>query len=437
MIDDSDLKQVILFSFKKQTFAWGELEMPYNVTLLDEQLELIQSLLLAFGQKPPSETLETWRKLIATDLVSQSTNLPSHWIFTYKPVNEVRGGLPAGFDIKFKSSNNNYCSEQTLAWGQLRMPALPSFIDEIIEQIAKILTALKQDLSKEELNQWKETIANKLPRWFQASPNAYIILNYQPLKPNLGLIGGVNLKISTEIKSIENYYHQWTESREGALFGTHADAKVIDIAQHLGSIPILDVGAGTGRNSLVLAEAGYPVDALELTKVLSDNLVETARQKNLSLNVIQGDIFQQNLSLPLAPYKLIILAEVIASHLRSPQQVRKLMTHLCELLQPDGIILFNTFLAIDGYKPPAKVRELAQFYWSYLMTRKELMLSLEGLSLKIIADESVHDYEKKHLPSEAWPPTSWFINWSTGRNVFPLKISPPMELRWITLQLDK
>jgi 2-polyprenyl-3-methyl-5-hydroxy-6-metoxy-1,4-benzoquinol methylase len=443
MANESDLNQVLLFSFKKQTFASGELEMPYNPNLLNEQIELIKSLLLAFGQKPPLTTINHWRKLIQVDLANQGANSASRWIFAYKPVNDINGGLPAGFEIKFKFKNPdcNSMSQQNspeiLASGQLKMPAVPSFIEEHIQQIAKVLKALRQDINIEELNQWKNMIAAKLPQWFQASPNAYLIINYQPLDPDLGLAGGVNLTITGKIKSIEDSYHQWTEIRKGALFGTHPDAKVMNIAQTLGetaSVSMLDVGAGTGRNSLALAQLGYPVDALELTQILCDRLQQTAIKENLFLNIIQGDIFNSELILPLAPYKLIILAEVIASHLRSPQQVRQLIIRLCELLQPGGLLLFNTFLAVDGYQPPQKVRELAQFYWSYVMTREELQSSLEGLPLTIIADESVHDYEKTHLPPEGWPPTSWFINWSTGRNVFPLKMTPPIELRWITIK---
>jgi 2-polyprenyl-3-methyl-5-hydroxy-6-metoxy-1,4-benzoquinol methylase len=439
----SDLAQALLFSFKKQVFAWGELEMPYNLALLDGQMQLIQSLLLALGQKPPSTELDAWRKWIEVDLAAQGADLSCRWVFSYKPLGQPNGGLPAGFEIKFKlqppPGNPLPYQGQTLAWGHVKMPALPSFIDEHIKQIDKILRALEQELSSTELAAWRQAIASRLPPWFQASANAYLIVNYEPLEPRLGLAGGVNLQINTEIKSLNTFYHQWTETREGALFGTHADAKVMHTAQslgHIAGVSVLDAGAGTGRNSLALAQAGYPVDALELTQVLCDRLRETAMKKNLSLNVIEGDIFASHLALPLAPYKLIVLAEVIASHLRNPQQVRELISRLCKLLQPGGMLLFNTFVAIDEYEPPQQVRELAQFYWSYVMTRKELKSVLEGLPLTLIADESVHDYEKAHLPAEAWPPTSWFINWSTGRNVFPLKTIPPIELRWILLKYN-
>jgi hypothetical protein len=51
----------------------------------------------------------------------------------------------------------------------------------------------------------------------------------------------------------------------------------------------------------------------------------------------------------------------------------------------------------------------------------------------LIADDSVCDYEKAHLPTDAWPPTAWFESWSTGRDVFKdvARESSPIDLRWL------
>jgi hypothetical protein len=56
-----------------------------------------------------------------------------------------------------------------------------------------------------------------------------------------------------------------------------------------------------------------------------------------------------------------------------------------------------------------------------------------GLPLELIADDSVCDYEKAHLPTDAWPPTAWFESWSTGRDVFKdvARESSPIDLRWL------
>jgi predicted RNA methylase len=46
---------------------------------------------------------------------------------------------------------------------------------------------------------------------------------------------------------------------------THPDAKVMAVAAQLGDakmVKILDVGAGTGRNTFALAERGHPVEPI-------------------------------------------------------------------------------------------------------------------------------------------------------------------------------
>jgi hypothetical protein len=107
------------------------------------------------------------------------------------------------------------------------------------------------------------------------------------------------------------------------------------------------------------------------------------------------------------------------------------MMLMSEAIAPGGFLLFNLFLTVDDYEPNDIVRELSQFCWSYVMTRQELQDCLADLPLEIISDESVFDYERLHLPPEAFPPTAWFTNWATGRNLFPIQEAPPAELRWI------
>jgi hypothetical protein len=77
---------------------------------------------------------------------------------------------------------------------------------------------------------------------------------------------------------------------------------------------------------------------------------------------------------------------------------------------------------------------MSELSWSYLITRQELQAAIEGLPLEIISDESVIEYEQKHLPDSAWPPTPWFVSWASGRDLFPVQEIPPLELRWILVK---
>ena len=70
----------------------------------------------------------------------------------------------------------------------------------------------------------------------------------------------------------------------------------------------LDVAAGTGRNALFLAEAGYAVDALDSSRVGLEIARETARERGIEdrLNPIQADV--PTYSFPPDAYELITIS---------------------------------------------------------------------------------------------------------------------------------
>ena len=137
-----------------------------------------------------------------------------------------------------------------------------------------------------------------------------------------------------------------------ALFGVHPDAKVMDLARaqgELGSTPILDVGAGTGRNALPLGRAGFPTDAVALTPALATILRDRARAAGSEVRVFEGDATDRTLDLPKRHYRLVVIAEVVSSHIRDPDHLRRLFAVVADVLRPGGFVLFNTFLPAEGY----------------------------------------------------------------------------------------
>ena len=116
-------------------------------------------------------------------------------------------------------------------------------------------------------------------------------------------------------------------------------------------VPVLDVGAGTGRNALPLARLGHPTYALEMVQSLADVMRKDAEEEKLPVTVIVDDVTAPNLVLPRNDFKLIFLAEVIASHFGDSDAVRRAVANLAPALAPGGLLLFSTFLARDGYKP--------------------------------------------------------------------------------------
>jgi SAM-dependent methyltransferase len=319
--------------------------------------------------------------------------------------------------------------------GDLIMPCIPSMKHDYFQRIHAIFKACGITPTPEKLKELHQQILAKINQGFQESPHSRIRIKSESiLEPERGLTFNIGLMNY----SVVAQYQDWLQNRKPPLFGTHPDAKLMAVAAALGEpsqVPVLDVGAGTGRNTIPLAQAGYPVDAVELTPEFVQQIQSQAQELGLPVRVFLGDILApREVKLRPAHYRLVVLAEVVASHFKNVEQLRLLLAKMADCLQSGGLLLFSTFLTVDDYEPNEVARQLSQVNWSCLFTRQDLAEAIMQLPLEIVADESVVEYEKKHLPIEAWPPTGWFIKWREGENLFPLKdrdFKSPLELRWI------
>ena len=80
-------------------------------------------------------------------------------------------------------------------------------------------------------------------------------------------------------------------------------------------------------------------------------------------------------------------------------------------------------------------REFGQQAYTSIFTWDEMSTAAAGLPLRLVADDSVYDYEQEHLPPGAWPPTSWYANWVSGLDVFNIEREKcPIEMRWLVYQ---
>jgi SAM-dependent methyltransferase len=214
----------------------------------------------------------------------------------------------------------------------------------------------------------------------------------------------------------------------------------MDLARAQGqpaSSPILDIGAGTGRNAFPLAQAGFPTDAVELAPALAKILRAGAQAAGLEIAVYEGDATEGRLDLPKHHYGLVVIAEVVSSHIHGPSHLRRLLTVGAEALRPGGLLLFNAFVPVEGYTPDLLARQLGLAAFCSIFSRHELDEAAAELGLSRIDEVSTFKYEKEHLPAEAWPPTGWFEEWATGRNVFDLPPGrAPIDLRWLTYRLQ-
>jgi tellurite methyltransferase len=95
----------------------------------------------------------------------------------------------------------------------------------------------------------------------------------------------------------------------------------------------LDIAAGTGRHSILLARAGFTVHAIDFSLPAMLKLASAARAENLSIHCLAADL--DTYLLPAARYDAILNTCFLD---------RKLIPALERALKIGGALLFDTFL---------------------------------------------------------------------------------------------
>jgi 2-polyprenyl-3-methyl-5-hydroxy-6-metoxy-1,4-benzoquinol methylase len=317
------------------------------------------------------------------------------------------------------------------AKAELLLPAVPGFADHYVQGLTATWDSLGRHFTPAEVDYLRKVMGDTLKQAFDASPYSRVLVKYEtdpPPKTSL------TWQISIWHSTIESEYAEWVASRTPPLFGNHPDAKIIDLARSLGKpseVALLDVGAGTGRNTLPLAREGFSIDAVELAPAFATLLRGDIEKEGLAARVFEGSILDGSLELPADHYHMIFLSEVV-SHFRNVQQVRTLFQTAAQLLVSNGYLLFNSFTPLDGYKPDDLAHQMSEVMWCSVFSRHDLKEAASGLPLECVSDESTLEYERAHHPPEQWPPTGWYEAWTAGQDLFDLPASKsPVEMRWI------
>lgn len=311
--------------------------------------------------------------------------------------------------------------------GKITLPAVPGMLDDYVERCMQIFACVGRAFSESERENLRRAIAGQLDKAYAESHRSSIVISYETTASQ-----ALSYLISTYSESIEQVYDNWL-TREPPLFGAHPDALICSIADRLGdpqASRILDIGAGTGRNALALARRGHLVDAVELNGKFAAIMSSAASAEHLPVNVIESDLLSVKPRLR-RDYAMALFSEV-APDLRGMEQLRNLVELASDCLRPGGYLVFNTFLTRPHYSPDEAARQFAQQVYSAFFTAVELSQAISGLPLELVVNENTHDYEEANLPAGAWPQTSWYANWVSGRDVFDLpREECPIECRWL------
>ena len=311
--------------------------------------------------------------------------------------------------------------------GEAQFPCMPVMADEFSAKLTTVWATLGRTISSEEREQLRSGLRAALSHGYEVSPHGAILISWEA-SPG----GPVTYTAELQELSLAGRYDEWAESSTGPLFGAHPDAKVMSLASTLSEgAPVLDVGAGTGRNALALAAKGHPTDAIELVAAFCATMRAAAAGSSLPLRVFEADILSGALRLERERYQLAFASEVL-THFGSAEEARALFVKLADALAPGGLLLFNVFLGRNGYEPDRLAREFGHTWFASLFSRSELSFLVDDLPFELVSDESVFDFEKANSEPAAWPPTTWFESWTQGSNVFDVPLGrAPIDLRWL------
>jgi SAM-dependent methyltransferase len=320
---------------------------------------------------------------------------------------------------------------RSVAMGQIAVPAVPSLIDEYVKMCDNLFASVGVQYSADEFAQLKTVLATQLAEAYRTSSRSNIVISFHaPFGTAL------NYRVNVETVTIAGAYDDWAATREGSLFGSEPDARVSALAAEAadpGSFRVLDIGAGTGRNALALARRGHPVDAVEIAPKLAQIIRSAADRESLDVCVIERDVFSTRDDIR-CDYQLVVASE-LAPDFRTTGQLRGMFELAAHCLAPGGRLLFNSFVPRQGYVPDDAAREFGQQCNTMIFTWEEMSSVARELPLELVADDSVYEYEKRHLPDGAWPPTAWFANWASGLDLFDVERGQsPIELRWLVYQ---
>ncbi|NJR68402.1 MAG: class I SAM-dependent methyltransferase [Synechococcales cyanobacterium CRU_2_2] len=301
---------------------------------------------------------------------------------------------------------------RTLYRGDILFPCIPAACGAYVSHLDTLMRNFGQAFVPEELEQLSTLLLTAMSQGYAQSPNAQIVFHYE-VKGTAQLQKTIACEISLVLPSLGEQYDTWYRMEDASpLFGGVADAKVLAVLAELLPIEttgmerprVLDIGAGDGRNAIPIAQKNYQVDAVDLTPELTAELKRKVAQIQLEprLKAFAADLLDPAISFQTDCYDLVFLSEV-TSHFRSVDELRQMFLKVSACLKPGRYLLFNCFLAKEGFEPDDMAVEMSQIAWSSLFLRSQLEAAQTDLPLRLISDESAIEYERSHLLQNTGP----------------------------------
>lgn len=165
--------------------------------------------------------------------------------------------------------------------------------------------------------------------------------------------------------------------------------------------PVLDLGAGNGRNALFFAKLGHEVDYVDISKNYSRRIKDHAKEANLKLTAHNMDI--RDFDVPEKHYALIIASKIL--QLFPKADIEDIARRMNAGLARKGLIYVYTF-SVENIKHSKRLHEcelieLNTYYHRkyrqhfHYFKRDELLSLFPKLKMIFYNDSTAHDLKKR------------------------------------------
>jgi SAM-dependent methyltransferase len=149
--------------------------------------------------------------------------------------------------------------------------------------------------------------------------------------------GGDELMVVT----VQEHYDNFLAEHYSWMFGDY-DAKVNENRDFFKRINItpragakgLDLGCGSGFQSLALSELGFEVLGVDLSGALLEEL--RGRASGLDIEAVQGDMLDSRLYADKGPFEVAVCMGDTLTHLRTTEDVAVLLENVYRILEQQG-----------------------------------------------------------------------------------------------------
>ena len=177
--------------------------------------------------------------------------------------------------------------------------------------------------------------------------------------------------------------------------------KIIELLHLIPQGPVLDLGAGNGRNALFFAYLGHEVDYVDISMTYSKRMKDCAQDENLNLTAHNIDI--RNFDIPENRYVLIIASKIL--QLFPKADILEITKKMKKGLARKGLIYVYTF-SVESLKHSKRLHELELVEENTYYHRKhrqhfhyfksdELLSLFPKLRMIFYNEDTVHDLKKR------------------------------------------